>query len=566
MKTNLLSRLSIAAVLSMLLLAFGCGDKDEDDVANKIEGLIGGSGVGSLSSNQLTKGYPGSLAISVYSGSTASALRLQDSEPLTVREKAAQAIEMMNGAGDCMPDILKSQGGPGESETCYEFDSDMMRAQVAGGGPNAGTYLGTQDGKSVGGEACVVSFARSEMNEIVQQVDKATGLVAMMFCQAKKSGVASSPPEVGATIDMKSAVETAMGEKASDIAKAEMKRLDDIDGRAVYLSSIEIGEGTGKSTKVYLAHSPSLDGNSEYDGTLWLESAGHGGGGGGTALQGISDGKRLMSITYASRINAAGQEEVEYELRSADVSGLISDDAFSTAGVLDFNVSTNSSLDYMKPDGSPFAQSNDAIGNITYVAFQSNLETDETSLAYWKNPGGSSLENPRGLVIASELDGADLKGCATSGAASKAGINGSGVTSIRKAIKDGAIGSFTPKGFLHPFHNTSNSTVVTQEATDGDGTYREVSQNGSQVKYYKPAIDGALADTFSTAQNGSIITRQCFKQNSSTGVYEIDTAEISGAAGYELLDTDDGNNAGKLLAPPPLTNVAELGGAVRPTP
>jgi hypothetical protein len=561
MRTNFLRRLGITTVLPMLFLAFGCGDKDEDDVADTIEGLIGGSGVGALSSNQLTNGYPGSLAISVYSGSTTNALHVQESESRSVKEKAQKAIEIMNGAGaDCLPDILKADKGMGSPEQCYEFDSDMMYAQVVGG-PNPRGYLGTHDGKSAGGEACVVSFARSEMDEIVQQVDKATGLVQMMFCQAKKSGLGSDLPAVGATFDMKSAVETAMGDKASNIAKAQMERLEDIDGRAVYLTAIEISAGSGQSTSVHLAHSPSLEGNSEYNGTLWLESEGHG----GAHLQGVSDGKRLMSITYASRINDAGQEEVEYELRSADVSALISGDAFSTAGVLDFNVSTNSSLDYLKPDGSPFAQSNDAIGNITYVAFQSNLETDETTLAYWKNPGGSPTENPRGMVIASALDGAELKGCATSGAASKAGVSESGVTSIRKALKDGNIGAFAPKGFLHPFHNTTG-TVVTQAATDDDGTYREVSQNGTQVKYYKPAIDGALAETFSTAQNGSIITRQCFKQNASTGAYEIDTAEISGGAGYELLDTDDGSNAGKLLAPPLLNNVAEFGKAVRPNP
>ena len=62
--------------------------------------------------------------------------------------------------------------------------------------------------------------------------------------------------------------------------------------------------------------------------------------------------------------------------------------------------------------------------------------------------------------------------------------------------------------------------------------------SGQVTKWYVPAIsDTDLVHEFVTGNSGGIITRQCFKQDVSTGKYLIDTTKITETAGFELLDT-----------------------------
>ena len=75
----------------------------------------------------------------------------------------------------------------------------------------SGQLYGTTDG-TVGGsirsgapnssEACMVAFARQQVQESVDSVDRSLNLVSGLLCQAKKDGLDSGLPAVGGSLDL----------------------------------------------------------------------------------------------------------------------------------------------------------------------------------------------------------------------------------------------------------------------------------------------------------------------------------------------------------------------------
>lgn len=510
----------------------------------------------------LSNAFPSSLALTVLSTSTGSSLRLAgddeetgeevDPNAKSLEQKIEDQEKIARGEADsCMPDAIGKGIARGESETCYEFDQDMIYGRNAADAD----YLGTLDGESASGEACLVSFSRGQVTSVMGMVDQTLGFGMAAICQHKKLNEDSSLPETGeAALDLAPALENLFGSKAT-VTSAKLERLEDVDDHPVYRMVIvaTMGRDSIKRT-IGIIHSPHDDENKEYSGTIYtiMEgvpgfAAGGGGNDGTTKFQ-------HMSITYNRTLSDDGEPRLVAELRSAQINEdiLAEHDAINDQGVLDLNVGTNIETATLGASGygdyEGYAESNQAVNAITYVAFNLNPDSGEGNLAYWKNPGGNYYENARGFNIAVERNDDDqLAGCATSGSASTDFTAG---TSIRRFLNDAEEENdltLAPKGFWHPFMNTPTST-----GTDADGSYKQRTQVSGQVtKWYVPQVsDSTAASTFVTSQNGSYITRQCFVQDADSGLYVIDTNEIDDAAGFELLDSGNTVNAAKFLALP----------------
>ena len=74
--------------------------------------------------------------------------------------------------------------------SCYQFDSDMNPTQNPSGqlyGTTDGTVGGSiRSGAPNSSEACMVAFARQQVQESVDSVDRSLNLVSGLLCQAKK--------------------------------------------------------------------------------------------------------------------------------------------------------------------------------------------------------------------------------------------------------------------------------------------------------------------------------------------------------------------------------------------
>lgn len=515
--------------------------------------------------NALASAYPGGLSLSLFPTDGGTSLRLDTpadevagaQESLKAKKEAAEKI--LNGKGDdCLPEVMKKAPPAESSETCYEFDQDMVYGYMS-----ADKKLGTKNGLNASGEACLVAFSRSKVDQVADMVDRSTGMVQAMFCQAKKADNEIALPEKGKSLDLLASLTKAFGSKANKVGKASIKRLDDTeDGLALYESTVEMETGDGKSRVVTLIHSPGADG--DYRGIML------------TSVEAPANNVDKDMIHYASirysRVTADSKTMLNYELRSARINKIY-ETVFGEDGQLDFNAGADftapstSSVAYgkhKKADGSFYEDPNKAMSSATYITASVDSDTGAGTVLYAQNPGGNYNESARGMVANLALDEADgvMKGCATSGAALGTSVNpfADGM-SIRRSLKEDA--SLAPRGFFHPFLNTAtgngpNSCSSITSGSDADGSYKQKTcnqpnpqggGNSSQVsKWYVPAITGNLATTFVTDQNGPLITRQCFKLSDSK--YVIDTDEISSEAGYELVKTDDTASAGKLIAPP----------------
>lgn len=131
---------------------------------------------------------------------------------------------------------------------------------------------------------------------------------------------------------------------------------------------------------------------------------------------------------------------------------------------------------------------------------------------------------------------------------------GNGV-SIRKSLKEGI--ELKPSGWYHPFFFLDlipNSNPPQKEAANPDANFDyNINRQSRDIKWSKPAIaDQTLAAKYVEDQTGNHVTRQCFKQDAS-GNYVLDNGEISGSAGYELIET----NSPKFIAPPNLAAVRD---------
>lgn len=526
--------------LSLFLTFTSCSKKDNSSDGES-DGAPGAATGGLAVGSSLEGAYPDSLAISVFpeeidseiTGAGTLAVGLVEAETKTkpLREKIADQKRFLSGQGDsCIPPALQNTMRI-SNENCYEFDQDMIY------GSKGSNTNGTHDGKNSKGEACLVSFARSKVNDVVQLVEETTGFVAAAICQSTKDSPSTGLPSIGEDLDLKGALQKALGNRLAQVDSAVMTRLDDQEDRAVFKTRFQIKDQRNRTRTIEIVHSPAADGtNDTFSGRLSLEMEGDVGDG-----PSIDSKKRMMSIQY-ERAREGENNRIRYELKTARLASSLATNAFSD-GILNLNVGTNQNGDY-----TGFTQSNDAASGIMYISFDMDPDTNVGTMSYWQNPGGNFTEPARGLVFNLNLkeDPTDAaksvyQGCANSGASDY---------SIRQSIKESK--TLKPDGFYHPFFNT-NSQGGCGAITEGSDASRDFQERtctapngGSEVsKWYVPKIlDEIKANEFVKNQKGNLITRQCYMQNKD-GLYVInDTTET---AGYDLIRTTETN---KIIAPP----------------
>ncbi len=495
-----LNCLSACVLSAFLTLACGSSGDDSDDSDNNDEETSTSTSGGSSTSgaelgNVLAAAYPGSLALSAFPQAVndSTSLLLQDKEVedpnagKTVRDKVVENQKILKGEAErCLNlDLFKQHKGLGDV-SCYNFDSDMNLSRFT---TNNGTQeFGTADGTDGKGEACMVTFARKEVQDAVAVIDKALALVSGMLCQAKKDDENVALPGEGESLDLASSFEEA-GEGQLPVTEAKLSRLDDIDGQAVYRSDIKIKDPSGTEMEVHLVHSPGE--NDTGVGTLWFISGPQS----QAKLQEIdfnntANKNSVMSINYAKEVDGDDQR-MRVQVRRAQIVNTI--DPVTKEGLVNYA-------------GVPQEAENADIHAINYVAFDVNPENNEGNLSYWMNPGGRFDESARGFLFnMTAQDSGELAGCGISGATSN--------VSIRKHLSDPDTYELKPVRYWHPTPNGGN------QHPDKDPRYE-----GSE---------------------GAFITEQCFSQ-SSEGVYAIDSEKTSHERGYEVIATD----ATEVVPPP----------------
>ena len=568
MKRLILLMLGLSA-LTVGTVTCGTSDDDSDEAATTTTTDDTGT---TATVGDLAIAYPGSLALSVFPTTTTTTLRLSaapDFEKRTITQKNTEASSVLAGtASDCAPAALKNALTTALVESCYEFDQDMVYGGKSSPGSTGASsitdYLGTTNGLNASNEACLVAFTRSQVNDIIALVDQTLALGMAAICQAKKNDSTVTLPASGQSLDVRTALTGVLGVNGNNansfsVSAATIERLaENNSDRPVYRTLITTTDSNSNTRDIGIIHSPAADGtNDTYNGTIYVVMTGDL----RSARNASAPKSRLLSVTYARTAT-----RIKAQLRTANVAESLAANAITAQGVLDFNTgatftaSEANSSSYGQYTG--FTEANDAIAAMTFVSFDMDPSTNEGNLAYWRNPGGNYYENARGFNIQISKDATTsvLKGCATSGAASTDFSSG---ISIRRFLREGGTLTLSPKGFWHPFFNTASNSgrTVTGPLTDSGGTYYQFDQSSPQqtAKWYVPNFtDTTLATTFVTSSSGSLITRQCFSQNASSGIYEIDTTNTSAAAGYELLDSGVAGNNTKFIALPDTADAAVL--------
>lgn len=477
MKKNYVPFLIGVVTVTSLGVAVSCGKKKSDDEP--------------ASENSLATAYPSALAISAFPPATSATLALADDNAVTKRpakEKIDDQKERINGrANECIdPRIFKTahNDDPANiSENCYQFDWDMNPYQVTGGSSGPGAPKGL----NASNEACMVAFAREQVNKTADKVDRALALIGGIMCQAKKSGASTELPAIGATLDLGSVLGAALPPGLT-AKSASIKRLaDSSTGAAVYQSVVEVTDPRGKTMTTTLTHSPGVDGAESGVLSFVFPEIDPGAG----DQNNSANKNNAMSINY-SREDVDGKKRMRFEVRRASILNTI--DPLTAEGVVNY-------------PGIDANYSNAQVHKIAFLAFDMDPDTTAGNLSYWMNPGGANAEAARGFVfnVTAAADGA-LVGCGVSGATND--------VSIRKAVTDGTVvEQLKPAKWWHPFEG----------------------QNVSSQK------DAASYPT----QTGNKITKQCFKRNAE-GTYDIDAAQTTGARGYDMID-----GTASTIAPPP---------------
>lgn len=515
--------------------------------------------------NQLASAYPGGLAVSVFPQATAAGLRLQeeDEKGQTIKEKSKEAEAVLKGEGECLPPMF-ARTREGGNVLCYEFDQEMIYGTGA-----TGQYMGTRDGTNGAGEACLVSFARAKVASVESMVDRALGLVQAMMCQAKKDGKSDAMPAAGEELNLADQLKGAMGLKVSKVTEAKIKRLADQNEHPVYRSDISVEMADGTVHELHLVHSPeSTTSNDTYDGVLWTKRVSSTAAklapapGQGPALP----SNEFVSLQYAKIKNADGTYSSQSEL----LRGAFHDDLVAVAVNSDGTLNLNAGAKFEGSSNSPdygkyfnprtneaFAQANDAVSGMMYIAFNMNPDDNSGTVSYFQNPGGNYQENARGMVFSlAKGDDGMLSGCGTSGATGSSPNNGFSIRQSKREAADGKV--LKAGGFYHPFFNTENppANCTPTEGTDATGDFWD--KSCTNAKWYKPAgVNATLGNSFTTKQMGSIISRQCVKQDAD-GVYQIDTAETASAAGFDLIDAGTTEGAAKSVGAPVLDGLKSL--------
>lgn len=537
MVRNIVFVLGLASSVAIL----SCGKKKSTEQAQQE--------VTDAINNALALGYPTGLSIPTFpKTTTASALtdddtlNLEDTDTKgqTLKQKADDAKKILEGSvDDCFANLKKRAGfALPQIDSCYEFDQEM----IYGWRDNANQLKGTNNGLSQktdtagvkSNEVCMVSFARDEMKEIESMIDQALDRAQVMACLGKKANK-NPPSAVGDKVDLAGEIQAkaAADGKAPTFSEVYIKRLDDKETRPVYETKIVTTKGA-QTEDVTIWHSPaSATDNNTYNGVIMIKrTGGQSNDPNGTGMT------QTLSINYA-RSDESGVKKIKASMRRA---------RFASTYTTLFDTDGNVNFDGLATDAQ-----NTTVNGIGLVDFDMN-ETDGTgSMSYWRNPGGNYNESARGFVFKIEKDTTTslLKGCAISGA-----VNG---VSIRKSLKEATTANeLKPNSWYHPFFYKGAGETNTPETGFSHVITRTNGGQTTQGKWNKPdfgtdAAKVTLATNYVENQTGNYVSRQCFKQDTTSGAYVLDTAQITGNAGYELIETTSPN----FIAPPNLKTIRE---------
>ncbi len=528
MKTRFGLPVIAALAVTGLVITPACGSKKKDSPA--------ATNTDTVAANPAALAYPTNLAITAFPASTSTSLTEVDATDGTGAAKIDEQAKILRGEGDsCLPKVMSQSDKDATTNDCYEFDQDMLY----GTGPNGKTF-GTKNGKDTATEACLVGFSRAQVKRVVGHVDRSLAMAQIALCQRKKAGE-TAQPGVGETIDLAPFMKTAMP-KATVTTATMTRQADASDGAKVFNMSFNLTRPDGIPMIVKITHSPKNDTKSSYTGVVYTQISEKNAAGTAEPMT------RLISIMYDRTDDA-----MKYSLRTGRfATGLVAG-AIGSDGQVDFNTGAEftapSTDDANYGKYTAYAQPNDAVSGMTAISFEGNATTNEGTFSYWQNPGGNYRERARGLLASMVYDAATgtLSGCAVSGAAvSDLGIG----TSIRSSVKETI--ALSPNGAYHPFFKTGAGNndcgnVSTSASTDANGKFY-FCPSVPTIKWYEPNADlGANGVKFATEQTPAFYTRQCFKQNATTALYEIDTAKTTSASGYELVAVADTT---KRIAPP----------------
>ncbi len=469
------------AVLALCFF-FSCGKDEKSGAASDVD---------PESVNPMANLVPEGISIPSFPVDSGASLALgDDSETIDdpdakkdMAERKKEQRQRLRGEGTCL-DLKIFKDVKEEAVSCYDFDSDMNPMT------KDGKSTGTTTGKHSNDEACMVAFARSQMNTVKAMVDRAMGLVNGLACQALKNGDTELPAvgeekNVASVLtDASEAGAAALGlgsDQAPEIKVATVKRESDTE----FTTTLTLNNPKGKSMTLVVKNNSSADGDS---GIIRMERESE-------ASERLNDGGNnvankvfVMSLKY-KQVKATNQ--LKAELRHAALEKTLT--LFNADGTVAL-------------EGLAENAANTVVHAIKYLAFDLNTETMEGQLSYWRNPGGSLSESARGFLFDMSLsDDGVLKGCGVSGATQDVSVRGHLATPTTKILK--------PVRYWHPFH--SQNTNASKNSTD-----------------------------FS-AQEGAFISKQCFKRDASTGLYLIDTAVTTSAKGYEVIP-----QAQSTIAPP----------------
>jgi hypothetical protein len=533
----------IVSLAGCLSIASACGKKKDDGktAADAGENPIEKAVKTALADASLA--YPQGLGLVLLpEGEAGASLALETpAGPAegSLAEAQKEDEKFMDGkVDDCLAPIFKQPPAVEAGDQCYEFDQDMIKTE-GGTGPQGGNK-GTANGLDAAGkQACVVTFAQNKVKQVEDQVDRATGLVQTMLCQAKKSDVAFALPAIGEKKDLATSSKSAFGSHAKSVSSATIERLADLDGKAVYRSRVVMTDERGSARETRLTHSPTgttKDGIGAFQGSL-------------VSISSTNEGekKQVLTIRYL-RAEKDGKSRLKYDLRMANVHKDVAEAAVGDDGVLDLNHGMDSSNPEKKHAiGGVVQEYNAVFSAIRQISFDIEPSSGEGAFSYWQNPGGNYNEKARGMIFALDRDAAGtLGGCATTGAAS---------TSVRSFLHTDTMAQLAPKGTYHPFLGDDGAWASVTPTTEGNN--QVFTKNG--IKVFLPKLaDPALAKEFAARQNANMVTYQCFVQNSQ-GFYAIDDAKITEEAGYEVLRTvGNAQDTAKLLPPPVMSEIDAL--------
>ncbi len=518
------------------------------------------------SSKEIANAFPGSLALSVFPKPAAASLQLNlnddsfDPNAKSLQAKLAEQDALVRGTAEsCFPAALDKTISIGV-ETCYDFDQDMLYG-TKDASQTPIKWLGTKNGKSASGEACLVSFTRTQAAAVNALMDQTLGLGMAALCQQKKDHPLDVLPTPNAPLNLAASLRGLLGTGVT-VTSATFEQLADSGGFPVYRLSIIATLTDGIKRSIGVIHSPHNSANTEFSGSVYSVVEGV------PAYLGLDDREgeqkfQLMSITYTRAIDASTHmATLSGELRAAHMAENLASTAITSEGVLDFNAGTTIPTGTLGDDsyGShrAYTQASDALDSVTYLTFSLNPDTNAGKLSYWKNAGGGYYENARGFTITLGAPSAagDSDGCVAAGTAS---IDLNKGTSIRRFLNKAEAANnlaLIPLGFWHPLMNTPSAT-----GSDSDGTYKiKTLPSGAIAKWYLPSGgNSTFNDFYTSAASGTLKTEQCFALSASATSYAVDTGKTPNPSGFAVGDTTAESNtdtAKFVVAPVPQVGAA----------